>query len=183
PITFLTYLIGTFGLMGLPFFAGFWSKDEILLEAYLKSFFEPELLTIEITGALIVFFFLAVAAFFTTFYMWRQIQLVFFGDARSEAAEHAPESVAWMTVPLVILAIGALWVGFINLPAGSWIFEWVANWCWHGGFHCFGQFLETTIPNISERAAPDFNWLIALATSVALPACAICLAPTIYAGN
>lgn len=183
PITFLTYLIGTFGLMGLPFFAGFWSKDEILLEAYLKAFFETELSTIEITGALIVLGLLTIAAFFTTFYMWRQIQMVFFGDSRSEATEHAPESVAWMTVPLVILAIGVLWIGFINLPAGTWIFDWVGNWGWNGGFHGLGHFLETTIPSISEHDAPPFDVLIAFSTSVILPAVAIFLAHTIYAGN
>ncbi|GAB5491822.1 MAG: hypothetical protein Phog2KO_20370 [Phototrophicaceae bacterium] len=183
PITFITYLVGTFGLMGLPFFAGFWSKDEILLEAYLKSFFEPSLSPLEIFGALFVLGVLTIAAFFTAFYMWRQIQMVFFGDTRSEAAEHAPESVAWMTVPLVILALAVFWVGFINLPKGTFIFDWVGNWGWHGGFHGFGHFLETTIPSISEHAAPDFNWLIAISTSVILPAVAIFLAHGFYAGN
>ncbi|MGJ3238595.1 MAG: proton-conducting transporter membrane subunit [Anaerolineae bacterium] len=183
PVTFMTYLIGTFGLMGLPFFAGFWSKDEILLEAFLKSFTEPELSTLEITGALIVFGLLTAAAFFTTFYMWRQIQMVFYGQARSEAAAHAPESTPWMTVPLALLALGVIWVGFINLPHGTIIFEWVGNLGWNGGFHGFGHFLESTIPSISEHEAPYFNWFIALSTSVALPAVAIVLAHTIYAGD
>ncbi|MEO1288276.1 MAG: proton-conducting transporter membrane subunit [Chloroflexota bacterium] len=186
PITFVTYLVGTFGLMGLPFFAGFWSKDEILLEAFLKSFTEPELSTLEITGALIVFGLLTVAAFFTTFYMWRQIQMVFFGKTRSEAAEHAPESVAWMTVPLAILAVGVLWVGFINLPKGTFFFDWMISWGWFGNApsgHGLGHFLEKTIPSISQHKAPDFNWFIALTTSVALPAAAIFLAHVIYAGD
>lgn len=176
PITFATYLVGTFGLMGLPFFAGFWSKDEILLEAFLKSF-SADSSALEATGALIVFGLLAVAAFFTTFYMWRQIQMVFYGDTRSEAAEHAPESVAWMTVPLVILAIAVFMVGFINLPKGTLLFDWRPE------FHAFGHFLEKTIPSISLHPAPDFNWLMAIATSILLPAAAIFLAHTIYAGN
>lgn len=188
PVTYLTYIIGTFGLMGLPFFAGFWSKDEILLEAFRFSLVpdviaEHGLSTLEITGALFVFFMLTVAAFFTTFYMWRQIQMVFFGDTRSEAAAHAPESTPWMTIPLVILAIGVLWIGWINLPHGTIIFEWVGNLGWNGGFHGFGHFLEKTIPSISQHEAPSFNWFIAVSTSIALPAVAIFLAHTIYAGN
>lgn len=174
PVTYLTYLIGTFGLMGLPFFAGFWSKDEILLDAFLKI---GSASTLEAAGGVIVFGLLGVAAFFTTFYMWRQIQMVFFGDTRSEAAEHAPESTPWMTLPLVALAIGVIMVGFINLPEGTFLFDW------RGNFHAFGHFLETTIPAISKHAPLDFNWWMAIATSVALPGVAIFIAHTFYSGN
>ncbi|MEL6407513.1 MAG: proton-conducting transporter membrane subunit [Chloroflexota bacterium] len=177
PITFATYLVGTFGLMGLPFFAGFWSKDEILLEAFLKAF-SADASVIEATGALIVFGLLTVAAFFTTFYMWRQIQMVFFGKTRSEAAAHAPESTPWMTIPLVILALLVFWVGFINVPEGTIIFDWLFN-----EYHKFGHFLEGSIPSITEHEVPKFNWLMAIATSIALPGAAIFLAHNIYAGD
>lgn len=81
PITFITYLIGTLALAGIFPFAGFWSKDEILLDAWYVGFVENEL------QGLIAFGILLVAAGFTAFYMWRQIVLVFFDEPRSEAAE------------------------------------------------------------------------------------------------
>ena len=112
PVTYWTYLIGTLALAGIFPFAGFWSKDEILVHAWDGAIGKSNL------AAFIVFGGLLVAAGFTAFYMWRQIQMVFFGDARSEAAEHAPESTPWMTIPLVVLAVFSLLIGFINVPSG-----------------------------------------------------------------
>jgi NADH-quinone oxidoreductase subunit L len=100
--TFAIYLIGTLALAGIPPLAGFWSKDEILLEANHLHM-----------GAYVL---LTIAAFFTAFYMGRQIWMVFFGTPRSEAAEHAEESPPVMMVPLYILAGLSLVGGFINLP-------------------------------------------------------------------
>jgi NADH-quinone oxidoreductase subunit L len=159
PITFITYLIGTFALMGLPFFAGFWSKDEI-----------------SVLGGQLVFGLLIVSAGFTAFYMWRQIQMVFFGQSRSEAADHAPESVAWMTVPLIILAIGSVFVGLVNIPGGAVPFTWFLP------LHSFGHFLESSIPSITEHAPLDFNWALAI-TATAIAFGAIFLSHSIYAGN
>jgi NADH-quinone oxidoreductase subunit L len=73
--TFWVYLIGALALAGLPPLAGFFSKDEILLEA---SHLNPT-----------VFVLLTIAAFFTAFYMGRQVLMVFFGKPRSAAAGSA----------------------------------------------------------------------------------------------
>jgi NADH-quinone oxidoreductase subunit L len=102
PLTFWVYLIGALALAGIPPLAGFWSKDEILLEANHLNF-----------G---VYLLLTIAAFFTAFYMGRQVWMVFFGSGRSEAAEHAQESPAVMTVPLIVLAALSVFGGAFNLP-------------------------------------------------------------------
>jgi NADH-quinone oxidoreductase subunit L len=106
--------------------AGFWSKDEILGSS--------------LTLKPVVFGLLVFTAFLTAFYMTRQVLMVFFGPARSVAAEHAKESPALMTVPLIILAILSAIGGIINLPA--WAFlgpleEILTKWLEHtleGGF-------------------------------------------------
>jgi NADH-quinone oxidoreductase subunit L len=85
PTTFVVYLIGALALAGIPPLAGFFSKDEILLDASLTNGWVYGLLT--------------VAAFLTAFYMGRQVWMVFFGKARSEPAAQAEESPALMTVP------------------------------------------------------------------------------------
>jgi len=76
--TYWVYLIGALALAGIAPLAGFWSKDEILAEA---NHLVPG-----------VYWLLTVAAFFTAFYMGRQILMVFFGEARSEPAAHAREN-------------------------------------------------------------------------------------------
>ncbi len=120
PVTFWLYMIGTLALAGIFPFAGFWSKDEILLDASLhfKSVYGQ----------------LTIAAFFTAFYMGRQIWMVFFGEARSDAAKHAEESPKVMTVPLMVLAVLSVVGGALNLP-----FE---------GFHNLGHWLSHTIGEV-----------------------------------
>src|SRR6185436_7329019 len=104
PVTFVTFLIGGFALAGFPFItAGFWSKDEILLDAY--------------HHAPLVFWMLAIAAFLTAFYTARQIVMVFGGKARTQAAAHASENTWTMTLPLIILSVFAVSAGWINIPA------------------------------------------------------------------
>ncbi len=120
PVTFWLYMIGTLALAGIFPFAGFWSKDEILLDAKLHY-----------PG---VYWLLAIAAFFTAFYMGRQVWMVFFGKARHEAAAHAEESPRVMTVPLMVLAALSVLGGALNLP-----FE---------GFHNFGHWLEYTLGHV-----------------------------------
>src|SRR5262249_32288147 len=67
---------------------------------------------------------LLLAALGTAFYMWRLYFLVFAGESRSEPARHAHESPPSMTVPLVILALGAFAAGFIGLPHLEFLPEW-----------------------------------------------------------
>ena len=103
PVTFWTFLIGGLALSGLPLItAGFWSKDEILSEAWHK--------------APIVFWVLALAALLTAFYTMRQIKLTFFGEPRSNAARHAHETPWTMTLPLVVLAFFSITFGWIGIP-------------------------------------------------------------------
>jgi NADH-quinone oxidoreductase subunit L len=104
PITTWVYVVGALTLAGIPPLAGFWSKDEILLDASRTN--------------TLVYVLLTVAAFFTAFYMGRQILMIFFGDERSEAARHAHESAPLMTTPLVILAGLSIVGGLMNLPFG-----------------------------------------------------------------
>jgi len=111
PRTFWPYLIGTLALVGIFPFAGFWSKDEILAEAFHLW---------QGSGALGLPFWMWLAgtlgAFITALYMGRQIALVFWGEPRHDAAEHAAESPVSMTAPLAILAAFALVGGLANAP-------------------------------------------------------------------
>jgi NADH-quinone oxidoreductase subunit L len=109
--TFWPYVIGTLALVGIFPFAGFWSKDEILTEAF-------HLWQASGTPGLPFWVWLAgtLGAFITALYMGRQVGLVFWGEPRHAAAEHAHESPASMTVPLAILAAFALVGGLANAP-------------------------------------------------------------------
>lgn len=110
PITFWTYLIGTLALAGIFPLSGFWSKDEILGAAFRNGFNDGGLKGFLALGLLIV------AAFFTAFYMWRQIRYVFLGKPRTAAAESVPESVNTMTIPLIVLAGLSIVGGMLNAP-------------------------------------------------------------------
>ncbi|MBT6152901.1 MAG: hypothetical protein HOH75_13020, partial [Chloroflexi bacterium] len=148
PWTYWTYMMGTFALMGLPIFAGFWSKDEILLDAKLEY---P-----------VIYWVLVVAAFLTAFYMGRQVWLVFFGKPRHHASEVAKESPWSMLVPLLVLAFLSVFGGFMN-----WPFE---------GGHQFGHWLGYTIEKATGHAlhVPAFDWGVAIpATLLALLAIGI----------
>jgi NADH-quinone oxidoreductase subunit L len=104
PVTFWTFLIGGFALSGFPLItAGFWSKDEILADAFGH-------------GHWVVFTTLALAALLTAFYTMRQITLTFLGEARTEEAEHASETPWTMTTPLVVLAVFAIGYGWVGIP-------------------------------------------------------------------
>jgi NADH-quinone oxidoreductase subunit L len=121
PVTFATYAIGMLALSGFPLlFSGFWSKDEILHAAWLwQPSKAPFILGI-------------IGAFLTAFYMTRQVCYVFFGKSSADMApasapgqEPAPEvapheSPRVMTLPLVILAVFAMLLGFIGTPAWPW---------------------------------------------------------------
>jgi len=170
PITYITYLIGTLALAGIFPFAGFWSKDEILADAWYEGFQlnEPQ--------GLIAFGVLLVAAGFTAFYMWRQIVLVFFDEPRSEAAEHAPESNGAMLLPLVILAIFTCIIGLINVPSGTPLFSNIYE------TYEFKHFLEHSLISVSRGHTLDFNTLIA-GIALALGIGAIFLAHNIYKGK
>jgi NADH-quinone oxidoreductase subunit L len=102
PVTFWTFLIGALALCGVPPFSGFYSKDSILAQAL-----EQRNYPLFVLGA-------AVAGL-TTFYIFRLFYVAFLGKAKTEAAEHAHESPAVMSWPLLVLAVFAVIGGFIGM--------------------------------------------------------------------
>jgi NADH-quinone oxidoreductase subunit L len=116
PITHLTMLIGTLAISGIPFFAGFFSKDEILGEAFkFENYW--------VYGIGIV------VAAMTAFYMWRLMGKTFYGESRVDphVEPHVHESPWTMTLPLILLAIPSALLGIaIGLPLGdSTIKHWL----------------------------------------------------------
>ena len=97
-------------------------------------------------GFTAVYWLLAIAAFFTAFYMGRQIWMVFFGEPRHAAAAQAEESPSVITVPLIILAFLALFGGALNLP----------------GLHTLTGWLEHTI----DVHPSEFVWSVAIISTV-----------------
>jgi len=109
-ITFATFAIGMMALAGVPFvFSGFWSKEAILHAAHGWNVSH------------LPFYAGLIAVVLTAFYMTRLVAEAFFGKARSHASEHAHESPAVMTVPLVLLAICAVLLGFLGTPYWPWL--------------------------------------------------------------
>jgi NADH-quinone oxidoreductase subunit L len=104
PITFITILIGTLAISGLPPFAGFFSKDEIL--------------TATLSHSLPVFIVMAITSMLTAFYMFRMLFLTFYGTFRGthEQEHHLHESPKSMTIPLIVLAFFSTFSGFLGLP-------------------------------------------------------------------
>jgi NADH-quinone oxidoreductase subunit L len=105
PITRWTYLIGTLAIAGIPGFAGFFSKDEILHAAAAN-------------GQWILWAVGLITAGLTAFYMFRSYYLTFEGEFRGthEQEHHLHESPPSMTIPLCILAVGAVVSGWVGLP-------------------------------------------------------------------
>jgi NADH-quinone oxidoreductase subunit L len=156
--SFWAYMFGTLALVGVFPFAGFWSKDEILAEAFLHGFGDhpnPVAFWAFVAGA--------VAAVFTAFYMGRQVGLVFYGKPRTALAEHAVEPGPRMTWPLLILAVFALFIGFINIPTDVPVIG-------HGWFHSFAgevhEIAHEAAPGIEFEAVP-FNFELAAISTVA----------------
>lgn len=113
PWTFATYAAGMLALCGVPlFFSGFWSKDEILRSA------------LNWPASPVPFYLGAAGAFLTAFYMTRQVCWVFFGKP-AEATSHAHESPSVMTIPLSILAVFAVIIGFLGTPAWPWFHSYL----------------------------------------------------------
>jgi NADH-quinone oxidoreductase subunit L len=109
PVTFGTYAVGMMALSGVPlFFAGGWTKEEILhATAHWPSSLAP-------------YYLMLAGVVLTALYMTRQMIYVFFGTRRS-AAEHAHESPRVMTTPLIVLAIGTVFLSVVLTPAWPWL--------------------------------------------------------------
>ena len=129
PTTFKTMFIATLAIAGIPPLAGFFSKDEILWQAWRTADGFPYLWLIGFVTALM-----------TAFYMARLIFLTFYGKPRMshEVEHHIHESPKSMTGPLVVLAICSVCAGWLGVPASL------------GGTNAFGKFLE---PVFAQNAA------------------------------
>jgi NADH-quinone oxidoreductase subunit L len=110
PMTALTFLLATIAISGIPGFAGFFSKDEILWQAFSNP----------LHGNLnyLLWGFGAVAAFLTAFYMFRLVFMTFFGECRitSKAKDHLHESPMVIVFPLIVLAFLSVVGGYIGMP-------------------------------------------------------------------
>jgi NADH-quinone oxidoreductase subunit L len=107
PVTHWTMWVGSIAIAGIPGFAGFFSKDEILWQAYSSPLGSVALYAVGLTTAAM-----------TAFYMWRMMNMTFYGKSRvaPDVAAHVHESPASMTVPLVLLAIGSVFGGWLGVP-------------------------------------------------------------------
>ncbi|MCK9518715.1 MAG: NADH-quinone oxidoreductase subunit L, partial [Dehalococcoidia bacterium] len=160
PLTFWTFVIGSLSLAGIFPLAGFWSKDEILLDAWRE---EPAL-----------FYIAAGVAFLTAFYMFRAIFLTFFGTYKGgEPVDHTdedshfhgdpahPHESPWvMALPLLILAVPSIAAG------------------WFAYDHMFRDFIEGALPEVHAHGSA-FEWGIAISSTV-LAAGGIFVAYAIY---
>ena len=137
PVTFWTFLIGGFALSGFPLVtAGFWSKDEILADAFGH-------------GHWVVFSVLAISALLTAFYTMRQITLTFLGEPRTEEAKYAQETPWTMLLPLVVLAFFAVTFGWVGIPEDFMGLRFPTNW--------FHEFVGGTLLEHPEKLT--FNWV------------------------
>ena len=144
PVTYVLMWIGSLALAGVPFFAGFYSKDIILESAFAAG-----------TGlGYYAFAFGLVAAVLTAFYSWRLIIVTFHGAPRAgaEVMSHVHESPASMIVPLLVLAAGAIFAGvagyeyFVGHHAGDF---------WGKALVMLGE------PSILEKAHRVPGWVVA----------------------
>jgi NADH-quinone oxidoreductase subunit L len=162
-ITFATMLIGTIAISGIPPFAGFFSKDEILAHVFVQS---PAMYTIGVLTAML-----------TSFYMFRMLYLTFYGKFRGthEQEHHLHESPSTMTIPLMVLAALSIVGGFIGLPESL------------GGHHWLEHYLAPVFEKSAAilTAAPSSNqteWIL-MGISVAGALIALAYAYSKYVKN
>jgi NADH-quinone oxidoreductase subunit L len=137
PVTAKTMLVGTLAIAGAPLLSGFFSKDEILWQAFASPY-----------GSVLLWAIAVLTAGMTAFYMFRLFLMTFAGSSRvpHEVEHHIHESPRVMTVPLVILAVGAAVAGWIGWPKAL------------GGSNRFEHFLEPVFENPTLRAAEHHTW-------------------------
>ena len=115
PVTYKTFLIGAIAITGIPPFAGFFSKDEILWKAFSSE-----------QGSWVLWLLGIFGAAMTAFYMFRLVTLTFEGKRRFDHHRvHPHEAPKTMTVPLIILAMLSIVGGFVGIPHASVIEDWL----------------------------------------------------------
>lgn len=107
PVTYKVFVIATLSITGIPFLSGFFSKDEILWQTFQAGDLGKFLWFLGVAAALL-----------TAFYSWRLIYLTFHGEYRGapECESHIHESPPVITVPLMFLAFGAIFAGYVGIP-------------------------------------------------------------------
>ena len=169
PVTYRTFLVGTVAIAGIPPLAGFFSKDEILAQTFgaggaFRLLWVVGLLTAGLTAC----------------YMFRAVFMTFEGEFRGTAHErnHLHESPPVMTMPLVVLAVGAVVAGLVGIPDAVTFGQAHLNF--------FHHFLEPSIYEIhGHEAHPHLNYAIEWAlmvVSVAIAVGGILLARRIWGG-
>ena len=159
PVTYKTFLIGAIAIAGIPPFAGFFSKDEILWKAFSSD-----------QGSWILWLLGVFGAAMTAFYMFRLVTLTFEGEKRFDYHRmHPHEAPRTMTIPLIILAILSLVGGFVGIPHASIIENWLEP------FFSPAQYKLLT----GEHAGGLMEYLL-MFISVAIAASGIYLARWIY---
>ena len=165
PWTFATFTIGALALAGVFPLAGFWSKDEILTEAWNLGFGTPAGHVATSQGiAQIVFVTGLVTAFLTAFYVARMLWLTFAGSYRGAGEPH--ERDGFLLLPLVVLAAGAALAGLVGSPLV--------------GENNFGAWIAT--PQLPTHGAVVLNWGLA-AGATAMAALGIGLGWRLYRGG
>lgn len=149
PITYATMFIAALSAGGIPGFAGFFSKDEILWSTFASG--SPV--------GMLVWILITAVAFFTPFYSFRMIFLTFHGKFRGTHKEehHLHESPKVMTVPLMLLAAGALGAGWIGIPTLL------------GGGAQFTHFLEPVVGHPELHGTHADEWgIMGISTTIAV---------------
>jgi NADH-quinone oxidoreductase subunit L len=146
--TGLLFLAGALAISGFPLLSGFFSKDEILLAAGEGGYW-------------VLFWVAVVAAFFTSFYMFRLFFLVFSGEARYDRKD-AHESPPSMLVPMVVLGICAVLGGYVNSTwFGTFLADWLATAPLHLGIdESGGPLWVTIVTTIVALAGIYLAWLM-----------------------
>jgi NADH-quinone oxidoreductase subunit L len=167
PITHWTMWVASVAIAGIPGLAGFFSKDEILWQAYSSPQGSKMLWAIGLVTALL-----------TAFYMWRLMNMTFYGKShvKPEVAAHIHESPASMTVPLVLLAVGSVLGGWLGTPK---------LWNLGANFHGFERWLEPAFASAAIVAAREgehaasVEWIL-MGLSVAFAVIGIVVARWFY---
>ena len=161
PTTYKTFLIGAIAIAGIPPFAGFFSKDEILWKAFSD-------------GSPILWIVGALGAGLTALYMFRLVSLTFEGEPRFDQNQtHPHEAPKTMTVPLIILATLSVIGGFIGIPESL------------GGGNRFEHFLEPIFARTQSKMILSYHEVsaieyILMALSVGIAATGIFFARRVY---
>ncbi len=165
PITYWTFTMGWLAIIGIPPFAGFFSKDEILWQAFSSDLGHPVLWTMG-----------AVAAMFTAFYMTRLMALTFWGESRVSKKLHPHDAPPTMAIPLIVLAVLAMIGGWVGIP------HVIAEVLPGHPTNLLGEWLKTVVPEHphTETLGEHWEWGMMIFSTAAALAIAI-ITKQIYA--